>query len=105
MLSLCLKSNIEVPGYLKSPPIDGNTVPPTCDVATAGIGPLPNTGGGISPAISVGGLGGMEACSESNCILYADMLIGVLIDGMGWESCGTYCGCGCCKVLGIWLVG
>jgi hypothetical protein len=85
--------------------MDGKTVPPACDVAIAGIVPLPNIGGGISPATGIGGLGSMEACSESNCMLYTGILIGVLIGGMVWESCGTYWGCVCCKFLGIWLAG
>lgn len=90
LLSLGLKSNIEVPGYLKSPPMDGNTVPPGCEVPIAGIVALPGTGGGMSPAASIGGLGRIEACSESNCMLYTDMPIGVLIGGIDWGSCGLY---------------
>jgi hypothetical protein len=96
LLSLGLKSNIGVPGYLKSPPIDGNTVPPGCDVPIDGIVALPNTGGG---------LGSTDACSESNCMLYTDIPIGVLIGGIGCDSCGTYCGCGCCTLVDIWLAG
>jgi hypothetical protein len=105
LLSLGLKSNIEVPEYLKSPPIDGNTVPPGCDVPIAGIVALPNTGGGMSPAISIAGLGSMEVCSESNCMLYTDIPIGVLIGGIGWDCCGMYWGCGCCTSLDIWFAG
>lgn len=107
LLSLGLKSNIEVPGYLKSPPIDGNTVPPGYDVPIDGIVALPNPGGGMSPAISIGGRGSMEACSESTCMLYTDILTGVLIGGIGWDSCGMYWGwgCGCCALLDIWFAG
>lgn len=100
LLSLGLKSNIEVPGYLNSPPIDGKTVPPECGVAIAGIVPLPNIGSGMSPAIGIGGLGSMEACSESNCMLYTGILIGTLGGAMVWGSCEMYWGCGCCKLLG-----
>lgn len=94
---------MEFPGYLKSPPIDGRIVPAACDDTIAGIVPLPNTGGGMSPAKSIGGLGSMEACSESKCILYKGMLVVVLIGGMDWGNSGTYWGCGCCKMLGVWL--
>ena len=83
MLSLGLKSNIVVPEYLKSPPMDGKTAPSACDVVViVGIVPLPSVGGGISPVISICGLGSMEAWSESSCILYIGMLIGVLRGGM-----------------------
>lgn len=105
LLSLGLKSNIEVPGYLKSPPIDGNTVPPGCDVPIDGIVALPSTGGGMSPAIRIGGLGSTDACSESNCMLYTDIPIGVLIGGIGCDGCGMYWGCGCCTLVDIWLAG